>query len=92
MSISRYNNNESFVPPPARIIVPAITDILHPFKMGERIDNLAGKYYNDSELGWVIMYANPQYDNEFEVPIGTNIRIPFPLQRVMDSWMINGQI
>ena len=60
--------------------------------MGERIDNLAGKYYNDSKLGWIIMYANTEYDNEFEVPAGVNVRIPFPLQRVMDSWMIDGEI
>jgi len=91
MSISRYNN-EVFTAPAIRKILPSNTDILHPFKLGERIDNLSQKYYNDSTLGWIIMYANTQYDNEFEVQVGDTIRIPFPLQRVFDSWLISEQI
>jgi hypothetical protein len=60
--------------------------------MGERIDTLAGKYYEDPTLGWVIMSANPQYENEFDIPFGVDLRIPFPLQRIFDAWLINSEI
>lgn len=91
MSVSRYNN-ESFIPPPIRKIEPAITDILHPYKMGERLDNLSSKYYKTPLLSYIIMCANVEFENEFEIPIGYEIRIPFPLQRVFDSWAIQNEI
>jgi hypothetical protein len=92
MAVSRYVPNNSFVPQPIRKVVPSYTDVLHPLKMGERIDNLAYKYYKDPLLSWVIMCANPQYDNEFEIPYGVTIRIPYPLQRVFDAWLINDEV
>lgn len=91
MSASRYAQDSS-IPQPIRKVLPAVTDILHPLKMGERIDNLAYKYYQDTTLGWVIMSANPDWDNEFEIPFNTYVRIPFPLQRVFDSWLVETEI
>jgi len=91
MSVSRYNVNV-FVPQPTRKIIPAATDILHPLKLGERIDNLAYKFYKDQTLGWVIMSANPQFENEWEIPFGTVVRVPYPLQRIFDSWLISNEI
>lgn len=88
---SRYSIS-SAIPQPIRKIRPAATDILHPLKMGERIDNLAQKYYQDPTAGWIIMCANPNFDNELEIPIGTQVRIPFPLQRVFDDWMSSDEI
>lgn len=91
--IDRYDTSVgSGFPQPIRKIIPAYTDIMHPFKMGQRIDNLAYKYYSDATLGWIIMCANPQYDNELEIPFGVNIRIPFPLNRVLRAWQINNDI
>ena len=63
--INRYDSNSN-IPQPIRKVIPSGTDILHHFKMGERIDNLAEKYYNDATEGWIIMCANPEYDNEFD--------------------------
>ena len=60
--MSRYIFSTT-IPQPVRRIIPSPTDILHVLKMGERIDNLASKYYNDPTLSWVIMYANPDWDN-----------------------------
>lgn len=79
-------------PQPMRKIQPAITDILHRLKMGERIDNLAQRYYQDPTLAWVIAAANPEFDNEFEIPIGSTVRVPLPLQRVWDSWLLTNEI
>jgi len=86
--MSRYIFSTT-IPQPVRRIIPSPTDILHVLKMGERIDNLASKYYNDPTLSWVIMYANPDWDNELEIPIGTKVRVPFPLQRVYSDWKTN---
>lgn len=87
--MSRYNLS-SDIPQPIRKINPASSDILHTLTMGQRIDNLAQKYYNDPKLGWIIMCANPEFDNELEIPYGYTIRIPFPLKRVYDQWKIDG--
>jgi len=91
MSASRYQNN-SLVPQPVKKILPSATDIAHPFKIGERIDNLAQKYYSDVTLGWVIMAGNPEYENEFDIPFGVTLRIPYPLQRVFDMWLLSSEI
>lgn len=92
MPVSRYLPNNPFTPQPIRKIIPAYTDILHTLKMGERLDNLAYKFYKDATLGWVILCANPNYENEFDIPFGATIRIPYPVQRVFDAWLINQNI
>jgi hypothetical protein len=90
MASSRYLFNNDF-PGPIRKIIPADEDILHTLKMGERVDNLAQIYYNDATKAWIIMCANPDWDNEFEIPIGTKVRIPYPLQRVYDNWRVSDE-
>jgi len=47
-----------------------------------RLDKLALKYYNNPFYDFLILYANPQYIDQFDIPDGTLIRIPFPLNRV----------
>lgn len=89
--INRYDIGIGF-PQPIRKILPASTDVSHEFKMGERIDNLAQKYYNDTTLGWIIMCGNPEYYNELEILYGTTIRIPFPLKRVLSAWQATQQL
>ena len=77
---------------PIRKIDPAITDIPHPFKEFETVDQLAEKYYGDITLGWIIMCANPQYFDEFSIPPGVDLRIPFPLNRVWNQLGTDGEI
>lgn len=45
-------------------------------QMGDRLDNLAFKYYGDSSLWWIIARANNIGKGDFTVPIGKQIRIP----------------
>ena len=55
-----------------------------------RLDILSYEYYDDANYGWLIMQANPQYGaNEFSIPDGAEIRIPYPLALAVDSY-ING--
>lgn len=44
-----------------------------------RLDKLSQKYYGSPFYDFLILYANPQYISEFDIPDGALIRIPFPL-------------
>ena len=48
----------------------------HTYKQGERIDNIAVEYYQNPNLWWVILNANPEIADPTNIPIGTTIRIP----------------
>jgi hypothetical protein len=39
---------------------------------------------------WLILYANPDYLIEFDIPDGTIIRIPFPLERALSEYRTKG--
>lgn len=43
---------------------------------GDRLDNLAYKYYQDSRLWWIIARANYLGKGDLSIPIGKQIRIP----------------
>ncbi len=47
-----------------------------------RLDRIAGDVYGDETLYKIIMWANPDIVYEFDIPRGTIIRIPFPLNDV----------
>jgi hypothetical protein len=51
-----------------------------------RLDKLSQKYYGNPFFDFLILYANPQYLNEFDIPDGTLIRIPFPLAKVKSDY------
>ena len=44
---------------------------------GDRLDNMAYKYYEDSRLWWIIARANYLGKGDLEIPIGTQLRIPY---------------
>ena len=47
-----------------------------------RLDKLAQKYYGNPFYDFLILYANPEYVSEFDIPDYALIRIPFPLAKV----------
>lgn len=47
-----------------------------------RMDKLSLKYYGNPFYDFLILYANPAYVSEFDIPDGVLIRIPFPLAKV----------
>ena len=51
-----------------------------------RMDKLANKYYGNPFYDFLIMYANPQFISEFDIPDGALIRIPFPLGQVVSDY------
>jgi len=48
-----------------------------------RMDKLAQKYYGNPFYDFLILYANPSFVSEFDIPDNTLIRIPFPLGKVL---------
>jgi len=50
-----------------------------------RIDRISGNVYEDETLGKIIMWANPEYDYEFNIPNGTILRVPFPKNAVLQE-------
>jgi hypothetical protein len=88
--MNRYNKYPHIQP--VRRISKATTDIQHVLTKYETIDQLALKYYNNPNLEWVIMCANPDWFFGYEIPAGTTLRIPFPLSRVFDEWGITQEV
>jgi len=51
-----------------------------------RMDKLAQKYYGNPFYDFLILYANPTFMSEFDIPDGTLIRIPFPLAQARSDY------
>ncbi len=62
--------------------------VFDPRKM--RLDRVAGDVYNDETMYKILLWANPDIVYEFDIPRGTIIRIPFPLNDVIQE--ITGKI
>lgn len=51
-----------------------------------RLDKLSNKYYGNPFYDFFILYGNPEFLSEWDIPDGTIIRIPFPLDRVKEEY------
>ena len=81
-SILRENDElKSF--PPLRID-ERTTDLFVIYnKEKTRLDRIAADSYNGDSTCWrLILWANPEYFIEFDIPDNTVIRVPFPLEEV----------
>lgn len=47
-----------------------------------RLDRIANNVYGDPQKWKLILWANPQYFTEFDIPNNTVIRVPSPLDEV----------
>jgi hypothetical protein len=48
-----------------------------------RLDYISGEIYEDETLTRIILWANPEYSYEFDIPDNTILRVPFPLRDVL---------
>tara|TARA_Y100000389_G_C16961336_1_gene271196 strand:+ start:109 stop:408 length:300 start_codon:yes stop_codon:yes gene_type:complete len=55
-------------------------------RQGDRLDNLAHKYYGDSRLWWILARANYLGKGDLSVPIGAQIRIPIDHLSIVDEY------
>ena len=79
-----------FMKPVPGIKVPELSsDKTFVYKKGEsRLDKVSNDYYNNPYSGWLIMQANPQYGGlEFMIPDNTVLRIPFPYDSAVQSYI-----
>src|ERR1700676_2836896 len=51
-----------------------------------RLDRIAADIYQDDTFSWVILVGNPDFFVEFDIPTGTVIRVPFPLQDALTEY------
>jgi len=51
-----------------------------------RLDKLSQKYYGNPFYDFLILFANPEFISEFDIPDDTLIRIPFPLESTLDLY------
>lgn len=56
-------------------------------KETDRMDVLSQRYYNTPHGDWIIKMANSQYGDEFDIPDGAFIRIPFPYKAVVQEFV-----
>lgn len=70
------------------------TDIKIVYKQNStRYDILSLRYYGTSKYGWIIQMANAQYGPfEFDVPDRATVRIPYPLEEVLEEYEEKAQI
>ena len=67
-------------------IPPKSTDIKVEYKGNSRLDIISDDHYNNPNMGWLILQANPQYGSlESDLPIGEVVRVPFPLRPVLQE-------
>ena len=56
-------------------------------KNKSRLDIISYNYYNDSNYGWLILQANPEYGSmEYDIPDGAMLRIPYPLNESIEDY------
>ncbi len=82
----RANGEVSMVP---FIEIPVRdTDYYESYYVGKpRLDLLSYNYYGNTDYGWLILQANPQYGaNEFNIPDKATLRIPYPLNTAIEGY------
>ena len=87
MALQYYNRYNQFIQNGQQTVVPYVnlppksSDKLYIYKVGiSRLDKVSQQFYGSPFFGWLIQIANPQLSsNEFNIPDGTLLTIPFPL-------------
>jgi hypothetical protein len=66
---------------------PKPSDIIINTKENTRFDILSQEYYGNGKHGYLILQANPEFGGlEFDIPVGTRIRIPFPFTETLQDY------
>lgn len=92
--MKNYRRYSKFTREGKSLIVPFISipnrnsDYYETYQSGvTRLDLLSYKYYKTPDYAWIILQANPQYGSlEFLIPDGSEIRIPYPLDIVLEGY------
>ena len=65
-----------------------ISDVYIMTKIGDRLDALSYQYYNNSDLWWILIKANPNKlkRDSFFMPIGIQLRIPINIEPIVNDF------
>jgi len=55
------------------------------FVQGDRLDLLASRFYEDKQLWWIFLEANPQFRTELDITPGTVLTIP--KREEVEAWI-----
>lgn len=50
--------------------------VKHTVVQSDTLSTIANQYYEDAQLWWVILEANPSYSNAFDIKVGDILVIP----------------
>jgi hypothetical protein len=68
-------------------IVLSEDDIYIITQYGDRLDNLAYQFYQDSTLWWILSTANPDLPNDsLYPPLGYQLRIPIVTNNILNDF------
>lgn len=78
---SQFRNGDGIKMVPYGEVPKKSSDVYEIYRKGKtRLDQLSYQYYESSDYAWLILQANPEYGSlEFNIPDGSQIRIPYPL-------------
>ena len=91
---SRYNNTKIKIGRDGkRVLKPTIypkipireSDVFIYPKFGDRLDNLAQKYYKDVSLWWIIAKANGLDEAHIGLTLDEQIRIPIDIEPILNK-------
>lgn len=68
------------------VIEPTVNDTYIVSQVGDRLDNLAHKYYGRSSYWWIIALANNIGNGTLSVPLGIQIRIPADAESIIEQY------
>ncbi len=77
------NNKNLLDMPPVSISLRQTDKYVSYDRSKNRLDYIAGQVYQDETLWRIIMWANPEYFVEFDIPPGTILRVPYPINDVI---------
>ena len=80
------NNDRYFKPTFYPQIPEKDTDVWHNVVVGERLDLLAHRYYDDINLYWIISKANNLDPSTIGLEAATQIRIPTDVGEIIRSF------
>ena len=62
------------------------TDVFRVYNSDKtRLDRISGDVYENDCYGWLILLANPEYGMEFDIPMNSIVRIPYPLREALSE-------
>lgn len=76
----------AFAPVPFVTIAPRLTDIVEPYYPGvSRLYLISDLVYGSPHFEQLLLLANPEWLSEHDIPDGTLLRIPFPLEDALQD-------